>query len=381
MDENQKKTTEFDDLFKQHTIEPKPEKPGNTRGYTWTIIYYLLIMFVFATFVAVITTGIDSAYEIYDQNEIVLENVAASTSGFTLIRSDIYASYEDQYKSYVDSLGQYDQYEVIVNISNILAYDYLLLEDDTLDLTNVVSIIDGTRVYWDDAEVYEIELYESALSAYPTLPTNAETRYIAESQKAVSNFAGALVNFITYMALTPVLAFVLLRREITADLLVYKNKWNEFIPAVLIGYALALVGNFVANFLSTSIAPLFGEMQSTAANQMVIQQSLQSNGMIFIFLSAVILGPIAEELVFRKAIFGLIKHQYVALVVSAIIFGGIHLLGEVSLADAVINGIVYITLGFVFGYIYIRNKKNIAVNIAVHILYNFISVLMVLLLF
>ena len=97
--------------------------------------------------------------------------------------------------------------------------------------------------------------------------------------------------------------------------------------------------------------------------------------MILMFIAAVFLGPIAEELVFRKSIFAIIKNEKIALVISAFVFGGVHLLSETTLNGVIMSGIVYIMMGFVFGYIYIRNKKNISVLITIHILSNLISVI------
>ena len=46
-------------------------------------------------------------------------------------------------------------------------------------------------------------------------------------------------------------------------------------------------------------------------------------------LAVVIFTPIVEELVFRKAIFGLFKNKWVGFAVSTLIFGLIHVTGEI----------------------------------------------------
>ena len=90
-------------------------------------------------------------------------------------------------------------------------------------------------------------------------------------------------------------------------------------------------------------------------------------------------GLVVEELIFRKAIFGLIKSNGMALFVSTFVFGIIHLVGEASIQEALVNGISYFVMGFIFGYIYIKNNRNIMIPIAVHILSNLVSVLFILL--
>jgi hypothetical protein len=120
---------------------------------------------------------------------------------------------------------------------------------------------------------------------------------------------------------------------------------------------------------------------SESINQITIVRMLNSDGVIFIVLSAVFIGPVVEELIFRKSIFGLIKNQNLALVLSALIFGAIHLTAEASIVTALINGISYFTMGAIFGYIYLKNNKNIMAPIVVHILVNLISVVASIILF
>ncbi len=373
----EKNINEFNDLFKEHQPKPRYEDPINKRPYYLTIMYYLFIMFVFNSILFFALSSVNSLTKTYTEDEQVILQIASESAAMTLIPTEYYTIFTDDYDGYVVSLGQYEGFDVIVNTMNTYATPYLLDDANQLNHGNLENILTGARTAWDDEGIYEIVVYESATSPFPAIAT-ISTAVATEPVENLTNFANSIINFIIYLALMPVLAFVLLRREITADLLVFKNKWSPFISAVLIGYALTLAGNFVANFTSSLIAQLLGVMQSTAANQLVIEQTLRSGGMVFMFISAVILGPIVEELVFRKSIFGLIKNETIALFVSAFAFGSIHLLSEPSLTDALINGFVYIFLGLVFGYIYIRNKKNIVINITVHMISNLVSVLAVL---
>ena len=352
----------FDDLFKEQPNKPQIIEPENKRPYYLTIMYYLLIMFIFNAILFFALSSISGLIKTYSEDEIVLHQIASESSAITLMETDQYIQYQADYGSYVVSLGQYGNQEVIVNNMNLYAESYLLDDMDQLILVNVENILTGMRTKWDDEGIYEIMVYESATSPFPTI-TTIDTYVATEPTEDLSDFAYSLNNFIVYLALMPVIACFILRKEITSDLLVFKNKWTPFLSAVLIGYALTLAGNFVANFMSSILAQLFGVMQSTSSNQLLIEQTLRSGGMVFMFLSAVFLGPIVEELVFRKSIFGLIKSQKVALIVSSVVFGTIHILNEASLADVVINGIVYIFLGFFFVNITIRINKIISLNI------------------
>jgi membrane protease YdiL (CAAX protease family) len=126
------------------------------------------------------------------------------------------------------------------------------------------------------------------------------------------------------------------------------------------------------------ISLITGFESSTPVNQKAILDMLSSDGLVFTLLSAIIIGPIVEELIFRKAIFGLIKHKYVALVVSSVIFGFIHVSSESSILVSLYQVIPYVSLGFVFGYLYLKHEKNIMIPIIVHMLSNFISIILTL---
>jgi uncharacterized protein len=153
---------------------------------------------------------------------------------------------------------------------------------------------------------------------------------------------------------------------------------NEWFLIIIVGYLTLMLGNVVSIFASEFLGNLFGIAPAEAVNQLTIIRSLMGPGAIFMFLSAVIMGPIIEELIYRKAFFGLIKNDKIALVVSSLVFGSIHLIGETSILGALVNGISYYVMGFIFGYIYLKNHKNIMAPIAVHILSNLISILAIL---
>lgn len=86
-------------------------------------------------------------------------------------------------------------------------------------------------------------------------------------------------------------------------------------------------------------------------------------------LASVIFGPILEELVFRRVIFGSIMQAqnnfWVAAFVSAIVFGIIHL--DFS------HIILYTITGFIFAYLYYKTKRLITPIIAHMMLNGFVT--------
>jgi membrane protease YdiL (CAAX protease family) len=169
-----------------------------------------------------------------------------------------------------------------------------------------------------------------------------------------------------------------MKKDLVYDLKELKAQKFEVILPIIIGYAYVWVGNIVSSVLSTYLSGLFGMQVSEAANQEAIISAVSSDLGILMIISAVFIGPVIEELVFRKALFGLIKKDSVALFVSTLNFGLIHVVTEQSIAAALINGSSYFVMGFVFGYIYIKANRNVMIPTIVHIINNAVSILVIL---
>lgn len=135
---------------------------------------------------------------------------------------------------------------------------------------------------------------------------------------------------------------------------------------------------------------------SASANQQGINQMLSDPFSAIISIPVlVVLGPIAEELVFRKALFRLFnfKHNIFNILITAFLFGMIHvstaifanlseiLLGNISYGfQTTILEIVYLGSyclpGFLLGVIYSITGNNIYPVILVHIFNNAFAVLL-----
>lgn len=92
--------------------------------------------------------------------------------------------------------------------------------------------------------------------------------------------------------------------------------------------------------------------------------------------AAVILGPLVEEIVFRHVGFKFIKNPKIALIVTSLIFGLIHVSSEPNILYAITQGITYIGLGLILGTLYLKNNQNLMTIFLIHAIYNGISVLL-----
>ena len=194
---------------------------------------------------------------------------------------------------------------------------------------------------------------------------------IFESGAALTSFSAGL-NLFWYLVLT-----VLLLRF--ARIYLFKNQWIYFkenpgrsLMLVLLGLFLMFAMNM---FINTGFS-IFGE-EVGSENQSALEEIIggRTFDLVAIVIFAGILAPIAEEIVFRKGLYGFIDKRagnLAAIVGSGIIFGLIHMTGELA---NVAGMLPYFGLGIILSYIYYYSSKMIFVPILVHGVMNIIAIL------
>ncbi len=384
--DNEKEIIQFEDLFKNEIQPKKPNKykPDRKGMYISAIFIYFVVMFVVATVLFLVIQDVPALQQTYTESELIIEQIAYDVDGIAIISEAVYQEYHEPYDGYVINISTYSDYAILVNTSNNY-YTELMLDVD--QVTEVVTlktdvflgiIQDMTITTWDGGETL-INIYAGKNQTLPYF-FGADYYEVKGPITEPSDLGNSVLNFSVYLILLPSVFFIL-RIDFVGDFNEMKTKKNQWIPMIAIGYVYIIIGNVFSNYASNFLANVFSIAESESVNQITILRSLNSSGAILMVLSAVIMGPIVEELIFRKSIFGLFKNDKIALVVSAIFFGSIHLIGEVSILAALINGLSYFTMGFVFGFIYLQNNKNIFAPISVHILSNLISILAILFFF
>ena len=120
-----------------------------------------------------------------------------------------------------------------------------------------------------------------------------------------------------------------------------------------IGIFLAFAGQYAASLIQMLA---FGIEPGSENTEMIVGFSTAVPFMIFV---VAILVPVTEELVFRKVIFGAIYKRtgfWIAAIVSGLIFGALH--GDFE------NILVYLAMGVVFSYLYVKTGRIIVPIIA-----------------
>ena len=382
----EKEIITFEDLYQRKNEPSKKERrePEHKRSYIYTLLVYATIMYVVATIIVLVMLQLPSMTEEISEAEVLINSIANDENSLALITPDTWYAYRDDYKDYVTSIGYYEDYLVMVNTANTNVEETLFtaidgqgtLVFDPLKLEQTISF-NPAITSWANGE--DIELYRS--TNLPVPPTFQGSSYVIQGpQRIITDTASALLNFLIYILLLPGIIYFM-KSDLSYDFTEFKSKKTEVIIPIIVGYAYVWVGNIVASFLSTYLSNLLGIQMGEAANQQAIISATSSSLGILMVISAVLIGPVIEELVFRKALFGLIKKDSIALLVSTLVFGLIHVVSEPSITEALINGSSYFIMGFVFGYIYIKSDRNIMIPIVVHIINNAVSILFIFLLF
>jgi len=201
-------------------------------------------------------------------------------------------------------------------------------------------------------------------------------------------FVGSMTNFSVYLV-GLVIILLLAKPYLLQDLESSRNNTKKFFVFIGQGILIYYVGNVIGNIL-TELLGITGDSE----NQKTIVALLQSKYVAIVLLTTVILAPLIEEIVFRKAFFDLLSkktkmNSITIIVVSGISFAMIHfvmaildiLLSEQGLG-ALLSELIYIIpyfiSGLVLGYIYEKSERNILVPITIHMLNNILSAILIL---
>ncbi|PSL46941.1 hypothetical protein B0H94_10594 [Salsuginibacillus halophilus] len=132
---------------------------------------------------------------------------------------------------------------------------------------------------------------------------------------------------------------------------------------IIAGFFLAMFAQATAVFIQSSLLGI----EPGSENTEQILQFIESFP-IFIMV-VVVIGPILEEIVFRKVLFGSLYKRmnfFWAALISSFIFSIVHVDLE--------NLLVYLAVGFVFAYLYVKTNR-ILVPIIAHVIMNLFAAL------
>lgn len=161
-----------------------------------------------------------------------------------------------------------------------------------------------------------------------------------------------------------IIIYNLLREDIRIEKEANPLPISNIIGWTILGVFMAWFGQAIAVLIEMFVLGITPGSENT---ELIV--SLTRMSPLFLLLPAII-GPIMEELVFRKVIFNGFKRKmnvYMAAILSSLIFGVFHL--EFT------HLLIYFVMGIILTFIYVQTKR-IIVPILVHMSFNTITVLL-----
>lgn len=170
-------------------------------------------------------------------------------------------------------------------------------------------------------------------------------------------FSAIVIWLIFSFAITLLVVLVLLRNEI-------KNPMRNSPASAASSIGWAVGGIFLSLFAQSAasmIEGLFGVTQGSENTERLMTFVEYSPSVILVIS---IIGPILEEVVFRKIIFGTLYKRlnfFFSALISSILFAVAH--------NEFIHLLLYASMGFTFSYLYVKTKR-ILVPIFAHVSMN-----------
>ena len=346
---------------------------------------YVAGMFLIALLVMMIVGSVPGAIETLSPEHQVVREVLTDNNGIAFIDQTEYQKYEQTYKKYLIKY-QYDTYFIIINHNNKKDFEkaFLVKNEDEKLVINQESIDKfsaGELKEWSDKRMIMLYRTNEEGLANPNFITNFELindTVLLNEVRTYSNGAQNVGNFVTYLILLASIGYVLWP-NIKKDFKPYKEKDRSAYIAIFTSFAIVYGFAVASGLIQRLLNLIFKIPGGEAMNQISIEMSLRGSGAPLMILAAVVMGPIVEELIFRKAIFELSRNKWVGLAISSFVFGLIHVSTELgnlaNFGHFLYVFIPYLTMGIGFGMAYITFKENVVTTIGAHILWNAIALI------
>ena len=164
-----------------------------------------------------------------------------------------------------------------------------------------------------------------------------------------------------------VVLFLIYHKLIIKDFI--KN-WKKYIPKGLLYWVIGFIGMGFMNILIT-----FTVGSDVATNEALNREMITKLPLYAIPVIAFI-GPIVEEIVFRFSFRKVIPNKFLYIVITSIIFAGVHMTASFDSFSAIWSDIpeflhifAYLSLALSFSFAY-RDTDNIFTTMCLHILHN-----------
>lgn len=147
------------------------------------------------------------------------------------------------------------------------------------------------------------------------------------------------------------------------DLKDYKKNYrvyiDEGIKYWIIGLLIMVISNSIIGFVNNT---------DMANNESVVRDMIDRIPIYMIF-ATIIFAPLVEELIFRKSFKDMFNTKWIFIIMSGLVFGGLHVVSDFKNFNELLYIIPYGSLGAAFAYLYYKTN-NIYNSIIMHAVHN-----------
>lgn len=177
------------------------------------------------------------------------------------------------------------------------------------------------------------------------------------------------IYLVLYELFLTLLLIYIYKKDFIPNFIDFKKNIKEYIDKY-IKYWFIMLGLMIA---SNIIVTMFTST-NVSNNQSTIIELLSKAPFYTIFVT-IITAPIIEELIFRLSIRKIFKNDILFIIMSGLIFGSMHVIGNFNKPIDLLFIIPYSIPGFIFAYVYTKSK-NICTTIGLHFLHNSVMVIL-----
>lgn len=383
MKNNKNEIIDYEEVFRENNNPIEPHLTEKRSIYS-IIIYFVVFFLGFGVLLAqFIANSFMSPYDLENDNAYITNQITENENNVGFVVNNSLDLTENEDLIIIGDIIINDKtYNIVINANKFEYNDWLHnnLANEELLINNFIK---NNELRWNDIDTNELikiafvagsDIYNYFIQAYDY--SEISSIVIIGDYSIDYN---TLLNFLVYVFAT-IPIFIIFRKEVIYDFKLFKNDKAKMLETIINGFVLMIVLGIGANMLTLLLKTIF-KITGDATNQEAINAALQSKTMILMLVTSVFFAPVVEELIFRKAIFSLVKTPKLSIIISSILFSLMHVLSEPNFLHAIINIIPYLTMGIFLGFYYeYKANKNIAVLISIHFLNNLLGALQILLL-
>lgn len=172
-------------------------------------------------------------------------------------------------------------------------------------------------------------------------------------------------NFVTFLIL-----FFMYKEKLRKDFKDLRINYKSILSSSMKYWIYGFIFMTLSSYLIGKYSPI-----SIPSNEIGVRKIIKSTPIIA-FLMTSILAPFTEELIFRKSFKDAIKTNWLFILISAIVFGTLHVIGSINSLYELLYIIPYTSLGLSFALAY-NKTNNIFSSMFIHFIHNTIGIFLI----